>query len=395
MIELLSRLFIKDHKNIKDPTVRRAYGTMVSVIGILVNLLLAGGKLLVGILAASLSICADAVNNLSDAGSSLISLICFRISAKPADRKHPYGHARIEYVASMFVSFLILLIGVDLLKDSAAALYDSIVHPEIAGETVFSVASIVVLSISIFGKLLLVLLNHNVGRRIDSAMMRAAMTDSLADIISTAAVLAAAIVSRSVDLPFSLDGAMGILVSVFILFAGIKILRETQNSILGTTPSAETVENITATVSSYDGILGIHDLLVHEYGSGNTIASLHVEVDGSADIFVVHDTVDNIERELWEKYRIRATIHLDPVAVGDPETDAWREMTLRIVASIDERITVHDFRAVRGVTHSNLVFDIAVPFECKLNDASLCERIESAIRQNDATLYAVITVDRV
>ncbi len=395
MIEFFSRLFVKDHENIHDPAVRRAYGIMVSVIGIVVNLLLALGKLAVGLLSASVAVVADAVNNLSDAGSSLISFVCFRISSKPADRGHPYGHARIEYVASLLVSILILLIGVELLRDSALTLHASITHPEEAKTTVFSWVTVGVLAFSVLGKLFLVILNRGVGKRIDSAVMRAAMTDSLADIASTSAVLVATVVAYYVSLPFSLDGAMGILVSLFILYAGAGILREAQNSILGTAPSDETVGVIRETVSRYPEILGLHDLAVHEYGSGVVLSSFHVEVDGARDIFAVHDTVDNIERELWEKHRIRATVHLDPVALGDPDTDKWREIALAAVRSVDESISIHDFRAVKGHTHSNLVFDIAVPFECKKKDGELIEAIEGAIRAADPKLYAVITVDRV
>ncbi len=395
MIEFLSKRFIKNYKDIHEPTVRRAYGIMVSIIGITVNFLLAIGKLVVGILSASVAVCADAVNNLSDAGSSLISFVCFRISAKPADRGHPYGHARIEYVASLLVSFLILLIGVELLRDSALTLHSSVVHSEETEKTVFSWITVAVLAVSILGKLFLVFVNRGIGKRIDSAVMRAAMTDSLADIASTSAVLVATVVAGYVTLPFSLDSAMGIFVSLFILYAGAGILREAQNSILGTAPSEETVKVIRHTVSKYPEMLGLHDLAVHEYGSGVVLSSFHVEVDGARDIFAVHDTVDNIERELWEKHRIRATVHLDPVAVGDPDTDRWRAIALVAVRSVDESITIHDFRAVKGHTHSNLVFDIAVPFECKRKDDELIQAIENEIRAVDERLYTVITVDRV
>ncbi len=395
MIEFLSKRFIKNYKDVQEPTVRRAYGIMVSIIGIAVNFILALCKLAVGILSASVAVCADAVNNLSDAGSSLISFVCFRISAKPADRGHPYGHARIEYVASLLVSFLILLIGVELLRDSALTLHGSIVHPDETEKTVFSWITVGVLAFSVFGKLFLVVVNRSVGKRINSAVMRAAMADSLADIASTSAVLVATVLAHYFVFPFSLDSAMGILVSLFILYAGMGILKEAQNSILGTAPTEETVTVIRDTVSSHPEMLGLHDLAVHEYGSGVVLASFHVEVDGARDIFAVHDTVDNIERELWEKHRIRATVHLDPVAIGDPDTDAWRELALAVVAKIDESITIHDFRAVKGTTHSNLVFDIAVPFECKKKDEELVSSIAAAIRAADPKLYAVITVDRV
>ena len=395
MINLLTRLFIKNHTDLQSPDVRRAYGTMVSIIGIVLNLLISLGKLTVGMIFAAVSVMADAINNISDACTSLLALVGFRISAKPADRDHPYGHARMEYVISLVVSFLILMVGVDLLRDSAKALYDSVVDPEGYEGSVFSWLTVGVLCFSILVKLFLALLNGKIGKKLDSSVMRAAMVDSLSDIASTAAVLVAVIVSHFVSLPFSLDGAMGIIVSALILVAGIKLLLEAQNAILGKAPSKEIVELIEKTVAEYPEILGIHDMAVHEYGSAALIASFHAEVDGSANIFEVHDTVDNIERVLWERHRIRTTIHLDPIAIGDPDTDAWREMALRLVAAIDPSISIHDFRAVRGTTHSNLVFDIAVPFECKIKDTELVRAIESAIRTEDETLYAVITVDRV
>lgn len=395
MINLLSRIFVKNHTDLQSPDVRRAYGTMVSVIGIVLNLIISLGKITVGILFASVSVTADAINNISDAGTSLLALVGFRISAKPADRDHPFGHARMEYVISLVVSFLILLVGLELLRDSAIALYTSVVEPSEAKQAVFSWVTVGVLCFSILVKLFLAVLNGKIGRRMDSSVMRAAAVDSLSDIASTGAVLVAVIVSHFVLLPFSLDGAMGIIVSVLILVAGFKLLLEAQNAILGKAPAAETVEIIEKTVERYPEILGIHDMTVHEYGSAALIASFHAEVDGSGNIFAIHDTVDNIERELWEKNRIRTTIHLDPIAIGDPDTDAWKALAVSVVAKVDERITIHDFRAVRGTTHSNLVFDVAVPFECKLKDAEIMRAIEGAIREKDDTLYAVITVDRV
>lgn len=395
MFDLLARLFVRDYKNIQSPTVRRAYGMLVSVVGIVLNLLLAAGKLVVGLLSGSLSIEADAVNNLSDAGASLVALICFRISAKPADRDHPYGHARIEYVASMIVSFLILLVGFELLQESAATLYASVTAPETVENAVFSWITVAVLGVSVLGKLFLAAFNRSIGKRIDSAVMRAASADSLSDVLSTTAVLVATVVANYVRLPFSLDGAMGILVSVLILIAGGKILLETKNSILGEAPDAETVKAIEELVMSFPVTVGMHDLSVHKYGAGNVIASLHVEVDGKGDIFEAHDAIDNIERELWQKLRVRATVHLDPIVVGDPVVDAMREETVATAKSIDARITVHDFRMVRGTTHSNLIFDVAVPFECKLTDAQIVAVIGEEIGKKYPDHYTVVSVDRV
>lgn len=395
MFDFLARLFVRDYKNVKDPAVRRAYGMMVSIIGIGLNLLLAAGKLVVGVLSGSLSIEADAVNNLSDAGAALVALICFRISAKPADRDHPYGHARMEYVASMIVSFLILLVGFELLRESAFTLYTSIVDPSAVEKVSFSIVTVAVLAVSVLGKFFLAALNRAIGKRIDSAVMRAASADSLSDVLSTTAVLIALIVAHFVDLPFSLDGAMGIAVSVLILIAGGKILLETKNSILGEAPDAETVEAIEALVMSCPISVGMHDLSVHKYGAGNVIATLHVEVDGKGDIFEAHDAIDNIERELWQKLRVRATVHLDPIVVGDPVVDAMREVAISAVKEIDERITVHDFRMVRGHTHSNLIFDVAVPFECALSDREIVAAIGEIVGKKYPDHYTVVSVDRV
>ncbi len=395
MIDLLARLFIKDRKNTADPAVRRAYGVMVGIIGIVLNVLLSLGKLVVGLLFGSIAVTADAVNNLSDAGSSLISLICFRISAKPADRDHPFGHARIEYVASMVISFIVMFIGFELLGSSAKALYLSVFRPDEAAVTVFSWLTVIVLGVSVLGKLFLALLNYKIGKKIDSGVMRAAMTDSLSDVLSTAAVLVATLVARFARLPFSLDGAIGILVSVLILVAGGRILLETKDSILGQAPPAETVERINALVMSDPVVLGVHDLNVHQYGTGNIIASLHVEVDGSGDIFAAHDAIDNIERALWERLRIRATLHLDPVVVGDPVVDAMREVAVAAVTAVDPSVTLHDFRMVKGNTHSNLIFDIAVPFEVQRSDKELVAAICEEISKNYPNHYAVIQVDRV
>ena len=395
MFDLFARLFVHDYKNVKSPTVRRAYGILVSIVGIVLNLVLAAGKLVVGILSGSLSIEADAVNNISDAGASLVALICFRISAKPADRDHPYGHARIEYVASMIVSFLILLVGFELLKESAVILYTSIVAPDAIEIIRFSWMTVAVLGVSVLGKLFLAVLNRSIGKRIDSAVMRAASADSLSDVLSTTAVLVAAVIAHYAHLPFSLDGAMGILVSVLILIAGGKILLETKNSILGEAPDAETVKAIEELVMSFPVAVGMHDLSVHKYGAGNVIASLHVEVDGKGDIFEAHDAIDNIERELWNTLRVRATVHLDPIVVGDPMVDAMHAEAARAARNIDDRITVHDFRMVRGTTHSNLIFDVAVPFECKLSDSEIIAAIGEEIGKKYPDHYTVVSVDRV
>lgn len=388
MTELLSRLFIKHHDDVTDPRVRRAYGTLSSVVGIVLNLLLFAAKFTVGTLFGSVSITADAINNLSDAGSQIISLISFRISAKPADREHPFGHARIEYVASMIVSFLILLIGVELLKESVS----KILSPEPPERSWVAVG---VLIGSILVKLWLGLFNKKLGKKIDSSVMRATAADCLSDALSTTAVLISTLVLLLFpSITVNLDAYMGVIVAVLILVAGVKILNETKNSILGEAPSDEIVKEITAIVESHEDVLGIHDLRVHNYGPGHVIAALHVEVDGKADIFHTHDVIDNVERQLRRELSIEATIHMDPIVTDDALVNDLRQRTAEAVQSIDPSFRIHDFRFVAGATHSNLIFDAVVPFEVKLSDGEIRRAVEDRISRIDPSYFVVLTIDR-
>lgn len=389
MTELLAKLFVKNHKNTSDPTVRRAYGTMVSIVGTVLNLLLFAAKLTVGVLVGSVAIRADAINNLSDAGSQIISFISFRISAKPADREHPYGHARIEYIASLIVSFLVLYIGIDLLIESIG----KIVRPEPPEQTWVSVG---VLGGSILVKLWIALFNRRLGKRLDSAVMRATAMDSLSDVLSTTAILVSALVAMlfpSTNL--NLDAYMGAIVAILILIAGVKILLEAKDSILGGAPSEELVRQITEIVEKNPIVLGIHDLEVHNYGPGHTVAALHVEVDGSVNVFETHDAIDNIERELRSALGISATIHMDPIMTDDETVNALRQTVAEAVAEIDPTLRIHDFRFVSGPTHSNLIFDVAVPFEIKRSDEDVRRAVADRISRIDPSYFAVITVDRV
>lgn len=385
MTKLLCRLFIKDRENIKDAAVRRSYGTMVSVVGIVANLLLSLVKLVAGILSGAISITADAVNNFSDAGAQVVSLISFKISAKPADRDHPFGHARIEYVASMIVSFLVLLVGFELLKESVAL----IVTPR---ETTISPLVLVILALSIAVKLWLCLFNRKIGKKIGSSVIRATAADSLSDAISTAAVLVCALIAYFT--PWQLDAYVGIAVAIVIMIAGIKILNETKNSILGSAPDAEVIEGIVELTEQYPEVLGIHDMVVHNYGPGNTIASFHAEVDGKENVFLTHDVIDTLERQIWNDLGIRATVHMDPIVIDDERVSALREKVLDIVKRVDERLRIHDFRFVEGHTHSNLIFDIEVPFEIGVDDEELRRRVSSAISEWDPHYFTVVTVDR-
>ncbi len=385
MTELLCRLFVKDREHIHDARVRRAYGTLCSVVGILLNVLLFAGKFAVGTISGSLSIRADAVNNLTDAGSQAISLLSFRMAAKPADRDHPFGHARMEYVASMIVSMLILLVGYQLFRDSI----DQLIHPV---ATEFRWVSVAVLGVSVLLKLWLGLFNRAVGKRIDSEVLRATMTDSLSDAAATMAVLVASLVQHFTD--FDPDAYMGMIVAVLIVIAGIRILNDTKNSILGEAPDEWTVEMIRKVVMSYPEALGIHDVVVHNYGPGCTIASLHVEVDGTKNVYETHDAIDRMEKQLFTQANIHATIHMDPIVTDDPQLNEWRERIAALLCSLDERLTLHDFRMVKGNTHSNVIFDVVVPFELKRTDAELKQQIDEMVKALDERLCAVVTIDR-
>lgn len=388
MTDLICKLFVREsgQNPAESPDLRRRYGTLGSIVGIIVNLLLFAGKIIVGTLTASISVTADAVNNLSDAGSSVISLISFRLSAKPADREHPFGHARTEYVASMIVSFIIMLIGYELFADSLSKVING------GEETRHTAVTMIVLGASILMKIWLCLFNRKVGRRINSGVMRATAADSLSDAVATSAVLVAAVISMVTK--YDIDAYMGILASLFIFKSGIDIFRETYDSLLGTQPEEELVQNVERIIMAHPEAIGIHDLMVHNYGPGRCFVSSHVEVDGSRDIFETHDAVDNMEKELFEALGVHCIIHLDPVAVGNPEVDCLREKTLNLVQSVDGRLNIHDFRIVPGKTHCNLIFDIAAPFEMKMTDEELSRTVAEKIHREDGYYFAVITVDR-
>ncbi len=388
MIALLSKLFIKDYKNTSDGRVRRAYGTLVSILGLVLNVILFGAKFAVGVVTGSVAIRADAVNNLSDAGSQMISFISFRISSKPADREHPFGHARIEYVASLIVSFLVLHIGLDLLIESV----QKIITPEPPARSWISVC---VLGGSVLVKLWIAYFNTKIGKRIDSSVMKATAADSLSDVLSTGAVLVTTLIMLLFPtLSINLDAYVGVGVAVLILISGIKILLEAKDSILGGAPSEEVVRCIAEVADQCEGVLGIHDLEVHNYGPGHVIASLHVEVDGSKDIFESHDMVDNLEKKLRRECGICATIHMDPIVTDDEEINALRERVLQAVSGLNEGMNIHDFRFVRGSTHTNLIFDVAVPFECKLSEDEVRRAVSDAVSRLDPSYFVVLTVDR-
>ena len=388
MVELLSKLLIKNYKNTSDGNVRRAYGTLVSILGLILNVILFGAKFTVGVLTGSVAIRADAINNLSDAGSQMLSFISFRISSKPADREHPFGHGRFEYVASLIVSFLILHIGLDLLVESI----QKIISPEPPTRSWVSVG---VLGGSVLIKLWIAYFNTRIGKRIDSSVMRATAADSLSDVFSTDAVLVTSLITLLFPaLSINLDAYVGVGVAVLILVSGFKILLEAKDSILGGAPSEEVVRRIAEVADQCEGVLGLHDLEVHNYGPGHVIASLHVEVDGSKDIFDSHDMVDNLEKKLRHECGICATIHMDPIVTNDEEVNALRGRVAAAVAALNEGMNIHDFRFVRGNTHTNLIFDVAVPFECKLSEEEVRRAVANAVSLLDPSYFVVLTIDR-
>ena len=388
MTELLCRLFVKDRENIRSPEVRRAYGTLASIVGIIVNLVLAAGKILVGMLFGAISLAGDGINNLSDAGSQIISLISFKMAAKPADRDHPFGHARIEYVASMIVSFFVMLVGWNLFRESLEKILDDSMVTDDSNIWLM----VGVLAVAILSKLWLVLFNRKIAKKIDSSVMKATAADSLSDACASAAVLVALLIFKFTGL--DIDGYMGIAVAVVIFIAGIKILNDTKNSILGEAPSEDVVKGIEAIVAEFPDALGIHDMVVHSYGPNKFVANLHIEVDGSKDIFESHDMIDLIEKRLNMELGILSNIHMDPIVVDDAENDAMKAFVIEQVKAVDERLNIHDFRFVKGKTHTNLLFDISVPFEIKISNNDIIAAVQDRVSAARADHFIVVNVDR-
>ena len=384
MTELLCKIFIKKGTSHEDT--RKAMGTMAGTVGVVMNLFLFAIKLLAGIIAGSVAVIADALNNLSDAAAQIISIISFKLSSKPADREHPFGHARIEYVASLAVSFLIILIGFELFKSSVEKIFAP-------SNTAFELVSVIILAISILVKLWLCLFNRKIADKINSSVMKATAADSLSDAAATFAVLVSILTLRFLEL--DIDAYVGIVVSILIFIAGIKILNEAKNFIIGSAPDQDTVNSIKETVLAHDEVIGIHDLIVHSYGASTTIASLHVEVDGSADIFKTHDAIDNIEKEIFNVLGIQCTIHIDPIVTDDDAVTSMKLMISSLVKEIDSAWNIHDFRMVVGETHTNLIFDAVVPYECSLKPSEISALISQKIKSNLGNNYfVVLTIDK-
>lgn len=385
MTDLILRIFVRDHKNTEDPAVRDKCGRVAGAVGIVTNFLLFLMKIIVGTVFHSVSVTADAVNNLTDSGSSVVTLIGFKMASKPADEKHPFGHARIEYLSGVIVSFIVIFLGLQLGMSSV----EKILTPE---ENALTPVALVVLVISILAKLWQCLFYRKVGRMIKSESVEATSKDSRNDVIATSVVLLGAVITMLTGV--NLDGYMGAAVALFIVFSGVQLTISTADPLLGQAPEGELVQTITEKMLSYPGIIGMHDLAVHNYGVGRCFASAHCEVDAKNDILVSHDLIDNIERDFSRDLGIHMVIHLDPIIVGDARTDALHCKVQSLVTALYPTVTIHDFRVIWGVTHSNIVFDAAVPFAVKDSDAVITQKLEAEIQKLDPEYRTVVTIDR-
>ena len=386
MISLLSRLFIKNNTNYDNPKVRTGYGILCGVVGIFLNILLFSIKILAGIFSRSIAITADAFNNLSDAGSSLITLFGFRLAGSKADTDHPYGHGRMEYLSGLFVSVLIIYMGIELLTSSV----NRILKPEVVS---YSIPVFVILLLSICIKGYMFFFNRFYGNKIQSAALKATGTDSLGDMLSTAAVLVCSVLSHYFSI--HLEGYCGVLVGILILYAGYQAAREMISPLLGKAPDPELVDRIRHIVLSDDGVLGIHDLMVHDYGPGRMFISLHAEVPADGDMLALHDSIDNIERTLGLELNCEAVIHMDPIRNKDAETIMYKENLQNYLATLSDRISLHDFRIVKGPTHTKLIFDVLSPYDSPISDEELLINLKKHIASLEGDFYGVITLDKI
>ena len=385
MTERLVRRFIRDWENMGDPAVRERYGALSGGVGILLNLLLSLGKFFAGLLTGSIAVTADAFNNLSDAGSSVVTLVGFKLAGQKADDGHPFGHGRIEYLAGLLVSLLILMVGVELGKTSI----EKIFRPE---QVDFSLVTVVILIASILVKLWMCLFNRNLGRRIGSAAMEATATDSLSDVVATSAVLAGTLVGEFTGV--SIDGWVGVVVAIFILRAGWGAAKDTVDPLLGSAPDPALVKEIQDVVLSHKQVVGMHDLVIHDYGPGRRMCSFHAEVPQNADIMEAHDAIDHIEREIYQKFGVETTAHMDPIATEDEAVNSLREQVRDLVREVNPEMNIHDFRVTRGPQHTNLIFDVVVPHRSKVSDEEIAGEITRRVQALDPSYYPVFQLER-
>ena len=392
MIRLLAKRFIRKRDTDSPERVRSAYGVLSGCFGIFLNLVLFSVKLIFGLIAHAVSLTADAFNNLGDAGSSIISLFGFRLAAKKPDRDHPYGHGRFEYIAGLFVSIAILFMGWSLLRSAVSV----IIHGGEEAYTTHFVPSVIVMCAAILVKLYMFLYNRALAKRFSSPALRAVAFDSLSDTVATGAVLLSALAARFLTLPEWIrpDAWCGVLVSLFILYTGFKSIRETVGPLLGRRPDPAFVSELEEAALSFEGIGGVHDVIVHDYGPGRVFVSLHAEVSANADVCEIHEVIDSAEKYLSDRFRCSATIHIDPILTDDPETARLHALAADLIREIDPRLSMHDFRVTPSPTGKTLLFDVAIPFDDPIDDVELVRRIEDAVAEKDAGCRAVITPDR-
>ena len=385
MLTLLSKIFIKNNTDYQNPQTRSAYGKLCGGFGILLNICLFAGKLTVGILSRSIAIIADATNNLSDAASSALTLIGFKLAEQKPDDDHPYGHGRIEYITGLLISIAIIFMGFELVKSSVVKIF----HPQ---SMECSVVTIIILLASILIKIYMYLYNHSIGQKIESVVMTATATDSLSDSIATSVVLVSTFIYLLTNI--NIDAYCGVLVGLFILYSGFNAAKETISPLLGQPPKPELIEQIKNIVFSHKEILGIHDMMVHDYGPGRIIASLHAEVDSRGDIMNLHEVIDCIETEIRDKCLCQAVIHMDPVLVNDPYTDELKEKVQKIIHDFDPNLNFHDFRVVKGQNRTNIIFDLLLPFKYKFSDEYMVKYLKDEVKKINPTFFAVINVDK-
>lgn len=385
MIEFIVKRLIKKPETPDSPAARAAYGMVCGSLGIVLNIMLFIIKIAAGIVSGAISIISDAFNNLTDAASSIITILGFRMSKQKADKDHPFGHGRIEYISGFTVSMVIILVGFELFKTSVQKIFDPV-------EVEYSMAAVTILAVSIAVKAYMAFYNYRIGKKISSAALYAAGTDSVSDSIATLAVLISLIISRFTS--WNVDAWCGLLVSGFILFSGFRSAKDTVDSLLGTPPDKKLIDRIHSIVFANEGISGIHDLVIHDYGPGRMMISLHAEVPADADILVAHDMIDRIETELKKALHCDAVIHMDPIATDDENVLRVREKVTALVKCIDKSLSIHDFRMVEGPTHTNVIFDVIVPFEVKKSDSEIREDIETIIKTIDENYFAVVNIDK-
>lgn len=388
MTNLLIKLFVKNKDDIKDKAVRNTYGNLASVTGIVCNIILCIMKVLIGVIVSSISIIADGLNNLSDMGSSVISFIGFKLAGKPADRDHPFGHGRIEYMSAFIISVLILIVGVNLLINSAKTLISG------EGAPVYDIWTVIILAISILMKLWMFFFNKKLGKKIESSALLATAKDSINDVVATTAILVSCFVTRLVSLPFNLDAVMAILVSLFIIYAGLSSAKDTTDQLLGGPPDIELINDIEEVISSFEDFVGIHDLIVHNYGPGRQLASVHVEVPYNTNIVECHEQIDICEKSVLEKTGVELVIHMDPIDTDNETVSKARNEMSEAIKTIDSRMTLHDFRMTPNAKNrTNLIFDVVVPADLKLSDKELDEKINALAKELNETYCCVITFD--